>query len=199
VQAYNDSMKHHPIRTKALTSCFVALLGEVLGAAIVARRSPPDGERKGLKSWLASLDSRRLAVFGVYGLVITGPFFHWWYGFLESLSASTVGLLGNKQKPQPLLSFAVKLGLNQLVMTPPFLLFTLAYIQYFLSLDVDQTIKAVKRSFAVALFTNWKVWTVAQAINFQLVPLEYRVLFGNLVALWWNIYLSLVNTSNKQT
>ena len=38
-----------------------------------------------------------------------------------------------------------------------------------------------------------KVWTVAQAVNFQLVPLDYRVLFGNVVALWWNIYLSLVN------
>jgi hypothetical protein len=50
----------------------------------------------------------------------------------------------------------------------------------------------VKNSFAAALFTNWKVWTVAQAINFKLVPLEYRVLFGNCVALWWNIYLSLL-------
>ena len=38
-----------------------------------------------------------------------------------------------------------------------------------------------------------QVWTVAQAVNFQLVPLDYRVLFGNVVALWWNIYLSLVN------
>jgi len=113
----------------------------------------------GFKGWLASLDSRRLVVFGAYGLVITGPFFHWWYGYLESLSTSTVGLLSRNKgiQKQPLLQFAVKLGLNQLVMTPPFLLFTLAYIQYFLSLDVDQTVKAVKRSFAAALFTNWKV------------------------------------------
>lgn len=38
-----------------------------------------------------------------------------------------------------------------------------------------------------------QVWTVAQAVNFQVVPLEYRVLFGNMVALWWNIYLSLAS------
>jgi hypothetical protein len=38
-----------------------------------------------------------------------------------------------------------------------------------------------------------QVWTVAQAVNFQVVPLEYRVLFGNMIALWWNIYLSLAS------
>jgi hypothetical protein len=42
-----------------------------------------------------------------------------------------------------------------------------------------------------AVWCELQVWTVAQAVNFQVVPLEYRVLYGNMVALWWNIYLSL--------
>lgn len=42
-----------------------------------------------------------------------------------------------------------------------------------------------------------QVWTVAQVVNFQVVPLEYRVLFGNMVALWWNIYLSLASHTSE--
>ena len=51
----------------------------------------------------------------------------------------------------------VKVAITQLVMTPPFLAFTLAYIQYFLTLDAKETVVAVKRSFAAAIFLNWKV------------------------------------------
>lgn len=37
VEVYNRNMRLSPLRTKALTSCAVALLGEVVGAAINAR------------------------------------------------------------------------------------------------------------------------------------------------------------------
>ena len=52
----------------------------------------------------------------------------------------------------------VKVAVTQLVMTPPFLVFTLAYIKYFLSFDTHETVIAVKKTFAVALLTNWKVF-----------------------------------------
>jgi hypothetical protein len=134
------------------------------------------------------VDFKRVAIFGVYGLAFAGPFFHWWYAYLEKSVASL-------RLKQPALSFAVKLATNQLVMTPPVLLFTLMYIQYFLSGNVTKSVQTVKRQYAVALFTNWKVWTVAQTINFTVVPLDYRVLFGNVVALWWNTYLSVTSSN----
>jgi hypothetical protein len=93
------------------------------------------------------------------------------------------------------LNTIVKVAITQLVMTPPFLLFTLAYIKYFISFDAKATVSAVRNTYAATLFTNWRVWTVAQAVNFGVVPLQYRVLFGNMVSLWWNIYLSLATAS----
>jgi hypothetical protein len=30
-------------------------------------------------------------------------------------------------------------------------------------------------SFTAALISNWKVWPLAQAVNFSLMPLQYRV------------------------
>ena len=38
--------------------------------------------------------------------------------------------------------------------------------------------------------TNWMMWIPAQLINFALVPLQYRVLVANMVALAINTYLS---------
>ena len=64
----------------------------------------------------------------------------------------------------PLLANALKLTINQLVMTPPFLLFTLAYIQFCLTLDTSKTMTSVKRTFAVALLTNWKVGRLADCL-----------------------------------
>jgi protein Mpv17 len=37
---------------------------------------------------------------------------------------------------------------------------------------------------------NWFVWIPANAINFSVVPLQYQVLYGNVVALCWNVFLS---------
>lgn len=75
------------------------------------------------------------------------------------MTAAVLGQAASKlsKASHNLLSFVVKLAVNQLVMTPPFLLFTLAYIQYFLSLDVNKTVDAIRKTFAAALFTNWKV------------------------------------------
>ena len=38
---------------------------------------------------------------------------------------------------------------------------------------------------------NRKVWTVTQYVNLNYVPVMYRVLVGNFVALGWNVYLAL--------
>lgn len=91
-----------------------------------------------------------MAVFAGYGLFITGPFFHWWYGSLER-GVSSLDLTSSY------FATLIKVAITQLVMTPPFLVFTLAYIKYFLSFDAKETVAMVKRTYAAALLTNWKV------------------------------------------
>eukprot|EP01038_Epipyxis_sp_PR26KG_P014438 gene14438-19375_t len=194
---YNQLLKQHPIATKSITSCVIGIMGELIGSYVKRlynKRKNDSNATLTISSWAKDISLQRIAVFGFYGLGITGPFFHWWYSFLESLVTAESGLLGLGPKTNRNLLFLMKLSINQLVMTPPFLLFTIAYIQYFLSLNVNDTIKAIKRNFVAALITNWKIWTVAQAVNFRVVPIDYRVLFGNVVALWWNVYLSIVSS-----
>lgn len=167
---YQWQLRQRPLMTKAITSAIISAAGEALGSWL-----------KGSKQTFVQI-LRRIGVFFVYGLCIAGPFFHWWYGVLDQYTRA-LGL------PR-ILTFIIQLALNQLVMTPAMLVVTLAFLQLSHTTSVHSILRNVKNAFAGALYTNWRVWTVAQAINFQVVPLDYRVLFGNVVALWWNIVLS---------
>jgi protein Mpv17 len=50
------------------------------------------------------------------------------------------------------------------------------------------------KSWWPALQTNWLVWPFVQVINFGFMPLQYRLLFANIVSIGWNSYLSFVNS-----
>lgn len=53
--------------------------------------------------------------------------------------------------------------------------------------------KKLETTWWPALKTNWLVWPAVQTVNFTFLPLQYRVLFANVVSIGWNSYLSWVN------
>lgn len=171
---YNRSLRAKPLATKAVTSGIIAAVGQILASAL--RGPPPAGT--------GPSRMRSVSAFFVFGLVINGPFFHWWYGALERIcdgvpSTTSAGVL-------------YRLALDRLLTTPPFLAVTLAGLHWLQHLSPSKATAVVKQLFWGALFMNWKVWSVAQVINFKFVPIHLRVVFGNLVALWWNIYLAVI-------
>ena len=44
---------------------------------------------------------------------------------------------------------------------------------------------------------GWKLWPMVSIVNFTLVPLEYRIVVGSTVGLFWGVYLSLMSSSAK--
>ena len=184
--SYRNALRESPIQTKALTSLVISLLGELLGAYFRRRKYLHTYKYANADQAPPIVDLKRLGIFGFYGLAITGPFFHWWYGSLEKVVRHYQIESNNAQ-------VFIKILLDRIVMTPPFLLFTLAYMQGLMTMKPKVAAENVKKAYPSALALNWKIWTVAQYVNFQFVPLDYRVLFGNAVAFWWNCYLSLIN------
>jgi protein Mpv17 len=83
--------------------------------------------------------------------------------------------------------------IDRLVFTPPFLFFTLFYRQLLNNNNMSAKYKAVMKVIMSALWVNWKVWTALVAFNITYIPLEYRSIFGNVFALAWNTYLSLIS------
>jgi hypothetical protein len=174
IRRYKRSLAEKPLQTKMLTSAATTVIGECIGDAIRIHRG-----RKVSQIPLA----HRCGFYGLYGLVFVGPLFHWWYGYMQKLTSS----LSAEYKVM------ATLLIDRLVFTPPFLFFTLFYRQMLTSSKMSEKYKAVMKVIMSALWVNWRVWTALVAFNITYIPLEYRSIFGNVFALAWNTYLSLIS------
>ncbi|CAN0361461.1 unnamed protein product [Ascophyllum nodosum] len=210
---YRRAIKERPVATKAITAAAVSALGELLGTAIKAHfvqptsRSPAMTRTRGGASReliqggsVAVAGSgagagpsllRRTASFAIFGLVLNGPVFHWWYNMLERASER---LRKPGEAAGGTRDIAFKLAMDRFVATPPYLLMTLLALRLMQGLGIDRSVRETRQLYLGALIKNYKVWTLAQLINFKLIPIEFRPLFGNLVSVWWNVYLSLLST-----
>ncbi|VEU33487.1 unnamed protein product [Pseudo-nitzschia multistriata] len=52
----------------------------------------------------------------------------------------------------------------------------------------------VRTRFLSSLFGAWRFWPLANAVNFWFVPMEYRVLYMNVLSVFWNGWLTFVNS-----
>lgn len=112
----------------------------------------------------------------------SGPLIHAFHNFLDR-----VVFKGMKQTS----AFVVvaKLAIDQLLFAP---LFTSLYF-YVRAMTEDRSISSttetLKKDLAGIMRKNWSVWVPANFVNYLLVPLNLRVLFGSVVAFFWNAYL----------
>uniref|UniRef100_A0A452T4P1 Peroxisomal membrane protein 2 n=1 Tax=Ursus maritimus TaxID=29073 RepID=A0A452T4P1_URSMA len=109
----------------------------------------------------------------------TGPLSHFFYLFMEHWIPSEVPWAGVK-----------RLLLDRLLFAPAFLLLFFLIMNFLEGRDTAAVAVQIRRSFWPALRMNWQVWTPAQFVNINYVPLQFRVLFANLVSLFWYIYLA---------
>lgn len=55
----------------------------------------------------------------------------------------------------------------------------------------------VQTKFWPMTFAGQRFWPLVSILNFTVVPLEYRMLSGQVAGLFWGIYLSLVAGARK--
>jgi hypothetical protein len=173
---YRKRLVVAPMLTKSITSCVIAIAGEIFGSYFTAsvRRLP------------VQISPRRIAVFGLYGLAVTGPILHLWYGLLENIVGKVI--------VTPSISrTALKLFIDRVIFGPPFVLLTVFFLQFLQTLSTSKTLDYIRRSYVAVLLMNQKIWVVAQTVNFAVIPVELQVLFVNAVAIGWNTYLSLAS------
>lgn len=173
---YKYYLKNYPVYTKSITSCTIAVLGEVLATYV----------KSVVRNEKFKIDYKRLGIFGLYGLTCTGPMLHFWYTLLEYIVVMKMNLSGKAK-------VAAKLAIDRLVWGPPFVLFTITFLQLLQTMSTKKTAAAIRNSYAAILYMNQKVWVPGQALNFGVIPVDYQVLFVNAVNVGWNTYLSMAN------
>ncbi|XP_060524563.1 peroxisomal membrane protein 2 [Cylas formicarius] len=161
---YFSELYEHPLRTKAVSCCLVALAGNYASQKIVGSKL---------------IDLNSLLAYGAFGLVFGGTIPHYFYQFLEYAVPDEA-------------SFAIikRLFLERLVYSPLYQAFSLYTLARLEGNDHKTAVKQLRGLYWTILTTSWKYLTVLQLLNVSLVPPMLRVLVVNLIGFFWTIYLA---------
>ncbi|KAI0413618.1 hypothetical protein F5X98DRAFT_281671 [Xylaria grammica] len=92
------------------------------------------------------------------------------------------------------LSIGIKVIVNQLVFTPLFNTYFFG-AQALLSGDtLAEASRRVYNTVPISWINSCKFWPAVTAFNFAFIPFEYRSIFGGVIAVGWQTYLSFLNS-----
>jgi protein Mpv17 len=180
---YMNSCVEKPLVTKGLTCGVICSLGDLIAQKLESQN------RISGKSWL---NLSRLATFFVCNALFTGPFVHYWY--------QTVADAGSWAQKRFGISQWKKLGLQVLMdQSVGVLLFFPLYLVFYDLFDalirlhqvpsLRQAVNKCTHHLRQVILMQYRIFPIANTINFAFVPQQLRVLFSNTVSLFWNIYL----------
>ena len=174
LQRYLGHLKRHPWRTQALTTGALMGGGDVVAQVCISRRSFRD------------YDLGRTCRFFGCGLFVFGPSMHVWYSGLDKFIRGPFRIAAFK-----------KFLLDQGLFLPLYLVSFLVLMAALRGESQPEIWSQLQRDFQPMLFACYSVWPPVQAISFTFVPGPFRVLLINVVSLFWNAYLSCMETSTQ--
>ncbi|KAK3187578.1 Protein required for ethanol metabolism [Lecanicillium sp. MT-2017a] len=166
---YNGRLAARPLLTQSITTAVLFATGDITAQQLV--------EKKGLEKH----DLTRTGRMALYGGVVFGPAATTWFNFLArrvTFTNKRVETLG-------------RVFVDQSVFAPTMIG---VFLSSMATMEGASVKERLEKTWWPALRTNWMVWPFVQTINFAFLPLQYRVLFANIVSIGWNSYLSWVNS-----
>ncbi|KAF2681033.1 hypothetical protein K458DRAFT_433909 [Lentithecium fluviatile CBS 122367] len=170
---YQAKLKTAPLLTQSVTTAVLFATGDVMAQQGV--------EKKGLDKH----DLLRTSRMACYGGGIFGPAATKWYSFL----ASRVHMSTTNR------TIAARVACDQFVFAPVNMALFLSSMAY---LEGASPQERLQKAYVPGMVNNFLLWPWVQGFNFKFVPLEFRVLVVNFVALGWNCYLSYLNSSGGE-
>lgn len=114
------------------------------------------------------------------GLVI-GPLNFYWYKYLDT-----------KYPEKTIRIIAKKIFLDQIYGATFFTFLFIIIVCMLEGKKLSQSLEEFRQKFPFIYLIDWLIWPPSQAINFFLIPKEFRVIFVNLILVCWNIFLSYI-------
>ena len=137
----------------------------------------------------------RMGAFGLVGACWFGPWLHTWYGLLSKVEGRL-----RRWKLPPTVLYVLLVALNQSVAAVVgnvcfFYVFEFFKSIFGLSGPLSQVPAVATHTMQTKLLSslkvNWTVFIVPSFVNLIFIPLPFRVLFMNLVAVVYNVLLSI--------
>mmetsp|Transcript_37991 Transcript_37991/g.88388 ORF Transcript_37991/g.88388 Transcript_37991/m.88388 type:complete len:251 (-) Transcript_37991:285-1037(-) len=201
VKWYLEKLDTHPLITKCTSSGIVAGSGNVLCQYIVHYYDHAKGnhgndkknsgnltDAKSVPTFWDNYDSASTSRFVIIGVFLVGPVTHHWYRFVMARIPG-VGIA-------PTIKRTV---LDQIFFAPIFLPTFMSSLGILERRRMDDVLITVKDQYRKLLLANWAVWIPAMLFNFRYIPANLQVLFSNVVAFGWNVFLSYESSKWKYT
>lgn len=129
----------------------------------------------------SDLDLTRSFKFAAIGFCWTGPMMTLWYPRLDRWFGSQVSFA----------STARKVAADQILMAPPLTLVIVVLAGLAQGKTrIQELTEKVDEEYVEVMLNRWKLWPAAQMFNFYFLSVLHRPIFTNVVALFWNTYLS---------
>ncbi|KAF4508067.1 hypothetical protein G6O67_004495 [Ophiocordyceps sinensis] len=166
VEAYGQSQRRRPYTT------------QIVGALVVFFCADLSAQHIGGREY----DARRTARALVIGLVAAVPFYKWF-----------VFLSKNFNYASRFRSIFTKVAVNQLFFTPTFNVYFFGSHALLAGDGLDAALQRVRDAVPTSWLNSFKVWPATVFVCHAFLPLEFRTLFSNFVAVGWQTYLSYLN------
>jgi len=167
---YSSILNEAPVFTKALTSATVYTIGD-----FISQRT--EGKDIG------DLDRGRIVRSLLAGLIGHGPLSHVWYDWSEQIFNDVFHWT-------QWWSFVPKVAVDQ-ILWGPFWNNTYIILLGLMKLENPQVIWSdVKRTTIPLVISGLKLWPLAHCVTYGLMPVQYRLLWVDLVEILWVTILS---------
>ncbi|KAM7263051.1 hypothetical protein ACFE04_000734 [Oxalis oulophora] len=164
---YLSQLKNHPLRTKAITAGVLSAVSDITAQKL---------------SGIQKLQLKRLLLKVLFGAFYLGPFGHFLHKALDKIFK---GKSDNK-------TVAKKVLLEQLTASPwNNLMFLIYYGAVVEGRPWFEVKSKIKKDYPPLQLASWMFWPVVGWINHRHVPLQFRVIFGSVIACSWGIFLNL--------
>ena len=184
LEQYGGLLEKHPYLTKAISSGIVGGSGDVL---VQKYQQRSDASKK--------FDWRRLFVFSTVAALYIAPVIHVWFGYLNTLPYPSG--MSNLAKAGIMILLDQTFG--AVFVTVGFFYFFEMVQHVFPPYPTDRTKNFLQAGYDSnvsnlwdTLVANWYCWPLINFVNFLVVPIQYRVLFSNFAAVFWNMLLSSI-------
>ncbi|KAK4148555.1 hypothetical protein C8A00DRAFT_47612 [Chaetomidium leptoderma] len=165
-QAYARAQRKRPYVTQVCTSLFIYLCSDLSAQSMGGRDYDPTRTARSL----------------VIGSLSAIPSYKWFVWLSEGFNYQS-----------RLLSLATKVIVNQICFTPVFNTYFFGMQALLSGATLDETWERIKKTVPVSCVNSCKLWPAVTAVSFAFLPLEYRPVFGGVIAVVWQTYLSHLN------
>ncbi|KAF5312596.1 hypothetical protein D9619_003338 [Psilocybe cf. subviscida] len=189
LRAYQHSFDTRPNLTLSLTGGTLNAVGDAVAQVTqgVMQKDQKDQNRP-------KFDVQRNMRFFCYGMAIS-PLMGRWNVFLER--RFPLRAIGGSGKVS-FKALSKRVAADQLIMAPIGLCLFIGGMGMMEARSPSQIADRFRDIYRTALIANWRVWPLAQLVNFRFMPLPYRVPFSQACGVFWTLYLSILNSEEDK-